>query len=58
MFDTNNPHSVNTFLVDGSVAGSWRYDGGHIAIQPFRRIPRSVRREIDAEAERLEAFHA
>ena len=58
MFHTKNPQSVNTFLVDGSVAGSWRYEGGHIALQPFRRIPRSVRRELDAEAERLEAFHA
>ena len=58
VFDTKRPQSVNTFLVDGSVTGSWRYDGGHIAIEPFRRIPRTVRRELDAEAERLAAFSA
>ena len=58
VFDTKRPQSVNTFLVDGSVTGSWRSDGGHIAIEPFRRIPRTVRRELDAEAERLAAFSA
>jgi DNA glycosylase AlkZ-like len=58
VFHTKNPQSVNTFLVDGSVAGSWRYDGGHIALEPFGTIPRSVRRELDAEAERLAAFFA
>jgi hypothetical protein len=58
VFHTKNPQSVNTFLVDGSVAGSWRYERGHIALQPFRTIPRTVQRELDAEAERLSAFHA
>jgi Winged helix DNA-binding domain len=58
VFHTKNPQSVNTFLVDGSVAGSWRYERGHIALQLFRKIPRTVQRELDAEAERLAAFHA
>lgn len=28
VFHTKTPHSVNTFLVDGQVAGTWRLDGG------------------------------
>ena len=28
VFNTKTPHSVNTFLVDGVVAGTWRYDKG------------------------------
>ncbi|HEY2666256.1 MAG TPA: winged helix DNA-binding domain-containing protein [Actinomycetota bacterium] len=58
VFHTKNPQSVNTFLVDGSVAGSWRYERGQIVLDPFRTIPRTLRRELDAEAERLAAFHA
>ena len=58
VFHTKNPQSVNTFLVDGSVAGSWRYEPGRIAVQPFRTIPRTVLGELEAEAERLGAFYA
>jgi hypothetical protein len=58
VFHTKTPQSVNTFLVDGSVAGSWRYERGRIALRPFRTIPRTVQRELDAEAERLAAFYA
>lgn len=28
VFNTKTPHSVPTFLVDGAVAGTWRYEGG------------------------------
>ena len=58
VFTSRNPHSLNTFLVDGSVAGSWRYDDGRIARTEFHPLPRSVRRELDEEADRLAAFHA
>lgn len=58
IFDTKTPQSVGTFLVDGSVAGTWRYEGGGIRLEPFRRIDRATRRELDEEAERLAAFHA
>ena len=30
VFNTKMPQSVNTFLVDGRVAGSWRHDDGRI----------------------------
>jgi hypothetical protein len=58
IFNTRTPHSFNTFLVDGRVTGTWRYEQGRVALEPFRRIPREARKELDEEAERLAAFHA
>ena len=58
VFHTKNPPSVPTFLVDGSVAGTWRYDDGHVRWDAFERLDRAVAREVDDEAERLAAFHA
>jgi hypothetical protein len=57
VFDTKTPHSVPTFLVDGAVAGTWRYERGHVRIEPFGRLPTEARRELEEEAERLAAFH-
>ena len=53
VFDTKTPHSFPTFLVDGTVAGTWRYEDGKIDITPFRPLSRSVERELRAESERL-----
>jgi hypothetical protein len=47
-----------TFLADGRVAGSWRYDNGTVKLEPFAPLPRTVRRELGQEASRLAAFHA
>jgi len=58
IFSTRNPHSSCTFLVDGSVAGTWRYEGRRVRLDPFAPLAASVRRELDDEAERLAAFHA
>jgi winged helix DNA-binding protein len=58
VFNVKTPHSVNTFLVDGQVAGTWRYDKGHVKLQPFGRLTKSARAELNNEAERLAAFHA
>jgi hypothetical protein len=30
VFNTKTPHSVATFLIDGQVAGTWRYERGRI----------------------------
>jgi hypothetical protein len=57
VFGTKTPHSVSTFLVDGSVAGSWRYENGHIRLDPFEPLSRTVRRELEDEVARLAAFH-
>lgn len=57
IFNTKVPHSFNTFLVDGAVAGTWRYDEGRVLLDPFHRIDPRWKRELDEEAERLAAFH-
>jgi hypothetical protein len=48
----------STFLVDGFVAGIWRVDGGRVALEPFEPIPRTARRELEAEASALAEFYA
>ncbi len=58
VFATTMPRSVPTFLVDGQVAGTWRYTGGRVVTTPFHELPAAARRALDAEAERLAAFHA
>jgi hypothetical protein len=57
VFSTKNPPSVPTFLVDGAVAGTWRYEEGKVTLSPFGRLDRSVLRELRDESERLAAFH-
>ncbi len=57
VFSTKNPPSVPTFLVDGVVAGTWRYEAGRIQIDPYERLDPAVKRELRDEAERLAAFH-
>jgi hypothetical protein len=47
-----------TFLVDGFVAGTWRADDGNVTVEPFAKLTRAVRREVDEERQRLEAFLA
>jgi DNA glycosylase AlkZ-like len=58
VFGTKTPQSVNTFLVDGRVAGIWRYEGGRVLVDPFERLARDVKREVEEEAERLTDFHS
>jgi hypothetical protein len=53
LFSSKNPASANTFLVDGAVAGTWKYERGSLRVEPFGRLARSVRAEVDEEAERL-----
>jgi hypothetical protein len=58
IFHTKAPHSFGTFLVDGAVAGTWRFDGDRIHTEPFERLSRQAGVELRDEAERLAAFHA
>lgn len=58
VFHVKTPHSVSTFLVDGQVAGAWKHERGRIRIEPFDRVHRAARRELDDEAERLASFMA
>jgi hypothetical protein len=58
IFHVKTPHSFSTFLVDGAVAGTWRYEKGRVRLDPFKRLARTSRAELEEEGERLAAFHA
>jgi len=53
-----NGDVAQTFLVDGFVAGAWSVEDGRVVLEPFAPLSRAARREVDDEAERLEAFVA
>ena len=53
-----NGDVAQTFLVDGFVAGTWRVEDGRVVAEPFAPLSRAARREVEDEAERLEAFLA
>jgi DNA glycosylase AlkZ-like len=53
-----NGDVAQTFLVDGFVAGTWSVENGCVVIEPFAALSRSVRREVEDEAGRLETFLA
>lgn len=57
LFSTKSPQSTPSFLVDGQVAGTWRFGGGRIDTQPFQPLPTPARHDVDAEAGRLLALH-
>jgi hypothetical protein len=58
IFNTKSPHSFPTFLVDGMVAGTWRYEDGRIRLDPFAPLDAAAGQAVEEEAERLAAFHA
>jgi hypothetical protein len=58
IFNTKMPPSYPTFLVDGQVAGTWKYADGEVMVTPFVRLPSAADVEVRAEADRLAAFHA
>ena len=57
VFSSKTPQSVPTFLVDGRVAGTWRYGQGQVKIDPFGRLDAASRRELRRESERLVEVH-
>jgi len=57
IFNTKTPHSVGTFLVDGSAAGTWRYEHGRVQTTPFARLDRGTIRELAEEGDRLAELH-
>ena len=58
IFNTKTPHSHNTFLLDGQVAGTWRHEGGEITLSALRPLTAAERAALDDEAHRLATFHA
>jgi hypothetical protein len=57
VFHTKNPQSVPTFLIDGQVAGTWKHENGRILLDPYEPINRTVRRDLEEEAQGLAALH-
>jgi Winged helix DNA-binding domain len=57
IFHVRKPQSAPTFLVDGAVAGTWRYERGAIRLDPFEPLDRATQRALREEADRLAAFH-
>jgi len=51
-----NADVEQTFLVDGLVAGTWRFKDGRLTTTLFAALPRTARRELEDEAARLEAW--
>jgi len=58
VFHVRMPQSVTTFLVDGAVAGTWRYENGRVTFDPFVRLNRATLRALREEGERMAALHA
>jgi hypothetical protein len=58
VFSTKTPQSINTFMVDGQVAGGWRLEKGRVKLEPFERLDKAARRELEGEGERLASFAA
>ena len=58
IFNTKMPQSVPTFLIDGRVAGTWRFENGDISISQFEKLEQKAARELDDERERLRQFHS
>ena len=58
VFNTRTPHSMETFAVDGQVAGTWKWDGGRVDLRPFGRIAPDAREELEDEARGLAALQS
>jgi hypothetical protein len=58
LFSTRTPQSFNTFVVDGTVRGTWRLADRRIDVDPWRPLTPAEQAAVDDEAGRLAAFHA
>jgi hypothetical protein len=60
LFNPEYPQSQAAFLVDGHIAGTWKYDEKKKSIQtkPFAKLTAKDKKEVKAEADRLADFHA
>ncbi|HEX2755039.1 MAG TPA: winged helix DNA-binding domain-containing protein [Candidatus Limnocylindrales bacterium] len=58
VFQTRNPFSVGTVLVDGRVVAGWSLRDGRIVVDPYEEIAAADRRAVEDEGAALEAFHA
>jgi hypothetical protein len=57
VFDSKNPFSVGTYILDGRVAGAWSMRDGRVVLDRFEDLSTSHGRAVEREREALEAFH-
>jgi DNA glycosylase AlkZ-like len=61
IFNTKNPQSANTVLVDGAVAARWRVKRtakkAELLVEPFEKLPGKARKELEVEGKGLLRFH-
>ncbi|MDP8904220.1 MAG: winged helix DNA-binding domain-containing protein [Chloroflexota bacterium] len=59
IFNARAPQSFPTVLVDGRVAGTWRFDtaAGRVTVQPFESLPAGEIEKVEQEAVGLADFH-
>ena len=61
IFTTKTPQSVNTFLVDGAIAGKWSVKRtakkAELLVEPFEKLPAKAKKELQSEGEGLVRFH-
>jgi hypothetical protein len=53
-----NGDVAQTFLVDGVVAGLWRFENPRVVTEPFTPLPRAIKEKVAEEADRLAEFLA
>jgi hypothetical protein len=58
VFQTRNPFSVGTVLVDGRVVAAWSLREGRIIVDPYEELGAHDREAIEEERVALERFHA
>jgi hypothetical protein len=57
VYNKKNTTTKNTFTVDGFVAGTWRAGKNTIEIEPFERLPRKAREDVERERDALARFY-
>src|SRR5581483_28651 len=57
LFNSKNPQSFNTFLVDGQVAGTWKHTSNAVELSPFKNLSKRTTAALETEAAGLTALY-
>jgi hypothetical protein len=58
IFGIKTPQSFPTFVIDGQVAGTWKFMDGRIELTPFGKLDAADRKALIEEADRLAELHS
>jgi hypothetical protein len=58
VFNTRTPQSMPTFMIDGRIAGSWKFEKGKVKLDAFEKLDAAAKSDLAAEADRLAELHA